>query len=159
MDLSIGIYESWRSKQLEKYRELVPMMGEVLEEVETALDIGVGKAWFWDYLKDEGYVFNVLKGVDVSKRATKPEKSYIDYIYSDSPGLERVFDLVVAFDSVHLIDYAGELPDFVSENGYLLQSVPMKYEGELERYGDMKVVGEGEIGVQERDRYLLQRKE
>lgn len=158
MDLSLGVYGSWKSKQLEKYRELVPQIKEALERSETALDIGVGKAWFWEYSKNEGYSFNSLKGVDISKHATEPEKSYIKYTYSNCPELEGEFELVVLFDSVHLIDYADRIPNYISGKGYVLQSVPLKFREKLERYKNMETASEGEVGIQERDHYLLQRK-
>lgn len=155
-EISRGIYGSWKEKQLEKYRDLYSEIEEILEGTDTVLDIGVGEAWLWTWLEEKGHEFQEIKGVDVSKESTEPEKSNINYIYSKDPDIGREFDLVVAFDSIHLINYAEKLPRYTEEDGYILQSLPLKYREKLKRYKDMKVVSKGEIGEEEKDLYLLQ---
>jgi len=161
------VYGSWKDKQIEKYEELVLELGELFNNCNRVLDVGIGKAWFWDYLKENSYEFDFIKGIDVSREATDPEKDYIDYVYIDEDEKnfnlrddigEDNFDLVIVFDSIHLIGYSDELPSLINEGGFILQSIPLKFKDSLKRYPCMKIVDEGNIGVSEIDRYLLQKK-
>lgn len=151
------IYDSWKSKQIQKYRELEKDLSSYLGGSERALDIGIGKAWFWKYLKEKGYDFEIVKGVDVSKEATEPEKENIKYTYSCDPSLKDEFDLIVLLDSAHLIEYKERLPELLEESGLILQSVPLRYRESVRDYRDMKVVEEGEVGEEEVDYFSLQR--
>ncbi len=162
MDLSLGVYGSWKEKQIEKYRQMEEVIRNVFEESERVLDVGVSKAWLWRYLEENGYSFREVVGVDVSEEATEPEKEGIEYLYSEEPtsktSLMGRFDLVVAFDSVHLIDYAQRLPEFLREEGYILQSAPMKFKDSLVYFSDLELVTEGKIGGEEVDHFTLQRR-
>lgn len=150
------IYGSWRDKQIQKYRDLLKETDFIFEESESVLDIGVGKAWIWEYLEESGYSFESITGVDVSEEATEPEKEYIEYVYTDEFDTGEKFDLVLAFDSVHLIKYANDLYNFVGNNGYLIQSVPMRYKSHLKSFEELKTIREGELGREEKDFYTVQ---
>jgi len=161
------VYGSWKDKQLSKYEELVPKMKRCLGKSESVLDIGIGRAWLWKYLKEEGFGFKRIDGVDISREATEPELDGVNYVYIDgsskdfnlSQELEiDGYDLVFAFDSVHLIDYEDELPGLVKDGGFLLQAVPLRFRKEIKIYREMEVVEQGEIGVEEIDRFVLQGK-
>jgi len=162
------VYGSWQDKQASKYEELVPKIEDCFRSSETVLDIGVGKAWLWTYLMNKGFDFKWIDGVDVSRRATEPELDEINYFYINASSqefsinseLERdTYDLLVAFDSIHLVEYGKELLSLICDGGFLLQAVPLKFQSELKKYEELEVIKEGEIGEEELDRYLLQVRE
>ncbi len=163
---SNDIYGSWKDKQIEKYSEIYKEIKEYLKDFEKALDIGVGRAWLWEYLSKKEINFGDIVGVEVSEDAVGREKNYIDYFYVDGSrenlGLEELgeekFDLIVAFDSIHLVNYGGDLPELLREGGLMLQSVPLKFEDDLKLYPGMKLLEKGRIGKEEVDRYVLQKK-
>lgn len=161
MDLSIEVYGAWEEKQLEKYKDLIEVkeVNEALKESESALDIGIGKAWLWRYLHKKGYEYRDIVGVDVSKKATEPEKEHVKYIYSSNPKIKKKFDLIVAFDSIHLIEYKDRLPSHLKRKGYFIQSLPMKFSHEALDHGKLKTVEEGKIGRREKDYFILQKKD
>ncbi|MFW5902586.1 MAG: class I SAM-dependent methyltransferase [archaeon] len=161
------VYGSWKDKQVEKYEEMVSEIGKWINGCEKALDIGIGKAWFWEYLKEKNYDFGFVRGLDVSKKAIEPEKSYIDYVFIDKDeknlDLEEYigkdkYDLILALDSIHLINYSDKLPFFLKKGGFILQSVPLKFKDCLKKYPDMEIIKEGKAGSKEIDKYILQKK-
>src|SRR3989338_660062 len=67
------IYDSWKDKQLEKYEEIFPLILPYLIEINSVLDLGIGKAWFESFLLSKGIKFPRVLGVDISEEAVSPQ--------------------------------------------------------------------------------------
>ena len=153
MKFSADIYESWREKQREKYEELFPKLKSHLKKGFALLDIGIGRAWFEDFLNDRKVGFKEIIGVDVDEIMTLPQKKGITYFITDDFVTAREFDFVVCFDTLHLLSEPRKLLRY-SKN-LVLVSLPMAFKEKLEVFRDQKIIEEGEIGNQEKDYFIL----
>ena len=149
---SPAIYDSWKPVQLEKYRDLLPHIEKELKQCKTLLDLGVGKAWLEEFLEKQGFKFKRVLGVDVNQEAVTPKRDYIEYLITyESELVDETFDLVISFDSMHLLNCV-DLCDYVKPKGFLLVSLPLKWKKEFDNL-DLPVepLAEGKIGSRETD--------
>lgn len=54
------IYDSWKTKQLQKYHSILPKLKPFLKNNMTLLDLGVGQAWLEEFLQRKGFQFSAL---------------------------------------------------------------------------------------------------
>ncbi len=153
MPFSTDIYESWRKKQLEKYAGLLPMVRGYLKKDLSVLDIGIGKAWLEEFLRGKGVVFKEVIGVDVDERMTLPQKKGVTYFITDNFQTNRKFDLVICFDTLHLLKEPRMLLGY--SKSLVLVSLPMKFRGKLDVFRDQDIIAEGGIGDEEKDYFVL----
>ena len=153
MPFSTDIYESWREKQLEKYSDLFPRIKNYLKKEYSVLDIGIGKAWFEEFFGSEKIKFKEVIGMDVDERMTLPQKKGITYFITDDFLTAKKFDLVVCFDTLHLLKDPRRVLDY-SKN-LVLVSLPMAFKGKLDVFRGQNIMEEGEIGKQEKDYFVL----
>ena len=153
MPFSTDIYESWREKQLEKYSDLFPKIKEHLKKEYSVLDIGIGKAWFEEFLGGKKVKFKEVIGIDTDERMTLPQKKGITYFITDDFLTTKKFDFVVCFDTLHLLKDPRRVLDY-SKN-LVLVSLPMAFKDKLEIFRSQNITEEGEIGKQEKDYFVL----
>ncbi|MFH1751866.1 MAG: methyltransferase domain-containing protein [archaeon] len=151
-------YDSWKPLQQEKYVELFPLIKNFLSKDFTVLDLGIGKAWFYGFLKQENFVFKKVVGIDIDEKAIAPRSNQIEYFLTENFSSKQRFDLIVCFDSFHLLnDY--NLFDFTKKNSLILISLPLKWEKKLLEFknknSNLNVLVEGIIGVKEKDFFCL----
>jgi SAM-dependent methyltransferase len=153
MPFSTDIYESWREKQLEKYSDLFPRLKDHLRGEYSVLDIGVGKAWFEEFLEGKKVKFKEVVGIDTDERMTLPQKKGITYFITDDFLTAKKFDFVVCFDTLHLLKDPRRILDY--SRNLVLISLPMAFKEKLGAFDSLNVIEQGEIGKQERDYFVL----
>ncbi len=153
MPFSTDIYGSWREKQFEKYSDLLPKVKGYLKKDYSVLDIGIGKAWFEEFLEGKKVKFKEVVGIDADERMTLPQKKGIIYLITDDFLTSKKFDFVVCFDTLHLLKEPKKLLGY-SKN-LVLVSLPMSFRDKLEVFRKENIVEEGEIGKQEKDYFVL----
>ncbi len=153
MPFSTDIYGSWREKQLEKYAELLPMIRGHLKKGFSVLDIGIGKAWLEEFLGERGVGFKEVIGIDADERMTLPQKKGITYFITDDFKTNRKFDLVICFDTLHLLKEPRRLLGYSKD--LVLVSLPMKFKDRLDVFRDRNILEQGEIGEEEKDYFVL----
>ncbi len=153
MPFSTDIYGSWREKQLEKYSELFPKIGKYLKKEFSVLDMGIGKAWLEEFLGEKGVALKEVIGVDVDERMTLPQRKGITYFITDDFKTNRKFDLVVCFDTLHLMKEPRRLLGY--SRNLVLVSLPMRFKDRLDAFRDQNIMEEGEIGEEEKDYFVL----
>jgi SAM-dependent methyltransferase len=152
MAFSADIYGSWREKQLEKYDDLFPRLKPHLKGG-SLLDIGIGKAWLEEFLESKGIKFNEVIGVDADEKMTLPQRNGITYFITDDFETSRKFDLVVCFDTLHLLKDARKLTGY--SQGLALVSLPIRLREKLEVFNGENIIEQGEIGGSEKDYFML----
>jgi len=153
MPFSTDIYNSWRKKQLEKYSELLLIIKGYLKKEFSVLDIGIGKAWLEEFLEERGVRFREVIGIDADERMTLPQKKGITYFITDDFTTSRKFDLVVCFDTLHLLKEPRRLLGY--SRNLVLISLPMKFKDRLDVFKNQNIVEQGEIGKEEKDYFVL----
>jgi SAM-dependent methyltransferase len=153
MPFSTDIYESWREKQLEKYSDLFPRLKDYLKGEYSVLDVGIGKAWFEEFLEGKKVKFKEVIGIDMDERMTLPQKKGITYFITDDFLTTKKFDFVVCFDTLHLLKDSRRILDY-SKN-LVLVSLPMAFKEKLGAFKSLNVIEQGEIGKQEKDYFVL----
>jgi SAM-dependent methyltransferase len=158
MPISTGVYASWRGIQYEKYEQLYPHIAKHLKKGWTVLDIGVGKGWFEDFLREKGFAFKRIVGVDSDPKMVEPRKPYIKYHLGSADDFETrdKFNLIVLFDSLHLLKEPTRILSFAkAKDAYILASEPQKFEACLNVLVEKKLVADGYIGSVEKDRFVF----
>lgn len=153
MPFSTDIYGSWRKKQLEKYSELFPKIEKYLKREYSVLDIGIGKAWFEEFLGEKDVRFQEIIGIDADERMTLPQRKSVTYFITDHFQTNRKFDLVVCFDTLHLLKEPRKLLEY--SRNLVLVSVPMRFKNRLNAFDDQNIIERGEIGKEEKDYFIL----
>jgi len=153
MPFSTDIYGSWREKQLEKYSDLFPTLKEYLKSEYSVLDIGIGKAWFEEFLEGKKIRFKEVIGIDADERMTLPQRRGITYFITDDFLTAKKFDFVVCFDTLHLLKDPRRILDY--SNNLVLISLPMAFKEKLGVFKSLNVIEQGEIGKQEKDYFVL----
>jgi len=153
MPFSTAIYGSWRKKQLQKYSDLFPRIRGHIKARPTLLDVGIGKAWFEDFLRKKGVRPREIIGIDVDERMTLPQKRGITYFITDNFNTKKKFDFVVCFDTLHLIKDPKRVADY--SNSLVLISLPLRFKDKLDVFKDRRIVAQGEIGKEEKDYFIL----
>jgi SAM-dependent methyltransferase len=148
------VYDSWLSIQLDKYQQLLPILSQHLSHDFSVLDLGVGKAWFHSFLRENGFTFKKIVGVDVSEEAIFPRQDFIDYQLTDSFTSKEKFDFVVCFDSLHLLENQNVL-EHLKPGGLALLALPRRWQSLFEPFSQEKILASGIIGSKERDEFLL----
>jgi SAM-dependent methyltransferase len=147
------IYESWREAQLQKYADLLPRIEAQLRAAQTLLDIGVGKAWFEEFLRKRGFSFARVVGVDADAGMVRPRKRHIIYRIDADYRTDETFDFVVCLDALHLLPEPGRLLGYARPGGHVLAAVPLRLREKLDVLG--KPLDEGVIGGKEKDYFVL----
>jgi len=147
------IYKSWRRKQWEKYEDLFPKIKNHLDNDWSVIDIGIGPGWLEELLHDNGFRFRKIVGVEPDEKMIEP-KPYIKYKITDHFKTKEKFDLLICFDTVHLITKPVELLGFVKRGGLVLFSVPLRFKKKLD-FLDISPLESGEIGKEEMDYFIL----
>lgn len=155
---STKIYASWKRKQSEKYADLMPRIKKHLVSVCTVIDIGIGPAWIYDAFEEEGVTFETIDGVDPDEKIIEPRHPDVDYHVTTWFATNRRFDLLICFDTLHLIKEPIKLLGYVRPNGFALISVPQRHASLLKQFTVNKncaVIESGEIGKEEKDSFIL----
>jgi len=153
MVFSTAIYKSWEKKQCQKYEALYPQIKGYLKKSFSVLDMGIGKAWLESSLEKKGLKFKEVIGIDVDEAMIRPQKKDITYFITNEFMTARKFDLVICFDTLHLLPEPKRLLEY-SKN-LVLVSLPKAFESQLEVFRDQKILEEGDIGEEEKDHFLL----
>lgn len=90
------IYRSWKPLQYEKYRAALDALGRDFFHEKLILDLGSGAGYFSSFLGEQSIPAEVI-GLDVAPRTTVCGDG------NNLPFKDASFDIVVAFDSLHLI--------------------------------------------------------
>lgn len=123
------IYSDWmKTTQEKKYREVflefvLPLKQKMDLNRSTVLDIGIGKGWFEKKLFESGVNSEVI-GLDIEKMDLATEG--VDFLLASGdhlPFKDEHFDLVVCFDTIHLLKRPQELERVLKEDGYALISI------------------------------------
>jgi len=150
---STDVYGSWREAQLQKYRDLLPVLRRRLMPGASLLDVGIGKAWLEEFLASEGFEFAKVVGVDADPAMVEPRRPGIEYRITDDFRTEERFDVVVCFDALHLLREPGRLLGYARPGGLVLAAEPLRLAGQLDALG--RPADQGVIGSQEKDRFVL----
>jgi SAM-dependent methyltransferase len=150
------IYGAWKEKQRAKYEQAFPQIKPFLSNHLSCLDYGIGFAWLEEFLQEKGASFSRVVGFDVSEEAVHPKRAGVEYFLSEKFDSKEQFDFVVCFDAYHLTQ--ENLLAFVKKDGLLLVSLPLRWKEKLNDFKDETILVEGEIGIEERDHFLLVKK-
>ena len=153
---STEVYASWQSKQRQKYARLFPRLEPLLSPEFSLLDLGIGQGWFESFLREQGCRFSQVVGFDVQEKAVFPRLEGVGYVIAPRFTSTEKFDFVVCFDAYHLMEQNPL--DFVKVGGLLLVSLPLRWAEKLNDFGQQEIIAQGEIGEEERDRFILIRK-
>ncbi len=152
------IYSDWmRSTQEKKYKEIfldfiLTLKGKVDLEKDRILDIGVGKGWFEKKLHERGIDAEVV-GLDVERTDMATEG--VKFIVGDGdymPFKSSSFDMVISFDTIHLLKNPGEIERVIKDGGFALISTHCNERNFKERAQrvkslfDLKELKEGLVG-------------
>ncbi|MBI1974108.1 methyltransferase domain-containing protein [Candidatus Micrarchaeota archaeon] len=161
MPFSTRIYQSWRKIQREKYTQLWPRVSEHFRESFSVLDFGIGKAWFYEFLDEQGFGFARVVGVDNDQKMVEPRRDGVSYIITGDFHTPERFDSIIAFDSLHLARQPAGLEEMLKPGGTILATEPSRFRDSLSllRQHPFTILDEGEIGETEEDFYTLSRKE
>lgn len=155
---STKIYKSWKTKQEQKYTELIPKIIKYLNKKMSVIDIGIGPAWIYDFFEKEKIIFRKIIGIDPDSEIIKPKRKNIEYHITDWFASNEKFDFLICFDVMHLVEKPLALLNYVKKNGYALISVPYKHKNLLNHFIDNKnteVIKEGNIGNEEVDYFVF----
>lgn len=157
MPFTEKIYEPWmRETQTRKYEGvymdfILPSMQKLRLARARVLDVGVGEGWFESFLEEKGITPKLSVGVDSTVHALHGL-----FVLSDGSALpfrDGTFDVVVSFDTIHLIQNVRELVRVVRKNGFLLVTDycnPHTMEGKrtrmLKSFEGLKLLKEGVVG-------------
>lgn len=157
MPFTEKIYASWmRETQQKKYEGIfmdfiVPSMQKLKLSRAKMLDVGVGDGWFEAFLAEKGIVPRLAVGVDSAMRT--PASLFVLSDGNALPFKDGAFDVVVSFDTIHLIKNVHELVRVVKKRGFLLVSDfcnPETMEGKrsrmLKSFEGLKLLKEGVVG-------------
>ncbi|QQG40124.1 MAG: class I SAM-dependent methyltransferase [Candidatus Aenigmatarchaeota archaeon] len=166
MSFTEKIYSKWmKETQLNKYEGIfvefiVPAAAKLRFESARVLDVGSGEGWFEDFLAGKGITPRLAVGVDASPHAQKNAL----FVLSDGnslPFANEAFDIVVSFDTIHLIQNIHELVRVVKPGGFLLISDfcnPETMEGKrarlLKSFAGLKLLKEGVVGDERETDYV-----
>ncbi|MBS3060626.1 MAG: methyltransferase domain-containing protein [DPANN group archaeon] len=153
MEYSNQIYESWRPKQFEKYEDLWETLEFYMHDKKSLLDIGIGRAWFEDFLDFKQHGIKRIVGVDVSDEAIGKRKPNIEYHVTDNFVTDEKFDLIICIDAYHLLKNKN-LERYANPGGVVVVSLPVRMDGQL-KYLAEKATSSGYIGKSELDFYVL----
>ena len=153
-NFSSKIYDSWKLKQLQKYHHLFPILKKHLRNNSSVLDLGIGRAWFEEFLIKKGFTFSKITGVDAEKDSIEPRKEFIEYHLTSHFNSEEKFDFIVCFDSYHLLQNKNLL-SFAKQNSLILISLPLRWEKQLNDFKELNIIEEGIIGEEEKDHFIL----
>ncbi|MDO8627425.1 MAG: methyltransferase domain-containing protein [Candidatus Diapherotrites archaeon] len=151
------IYPDWKEKQLEKYAKIFPLLEPYLYGLESVLDLGIGKAWFEEFISIKGYKFPRVLGVDISEEAVLPKVSGIEYVLQKNFSTEEKFDFVVCIDALHLLENKNIL-EYCKPGGIALIALPANRKNLLESFSREEVLIQAQAGQQELDEFVLLRK-
>ncbi len=152
------IYSDWmRSTQEKKYKEIlldfiIPLRGKIDLENSKIADIGIGKGWFEKKAVESGFDINTV-GLDIEKMDMATDR--IDLVVGSGdyiPFKDSSFDVVLSFDTVHLLKKPWEIERILSEGGHAIISTHCN-ERNFKRKGDkvkslfdLEVLKEGLVG-------------
>ena len=148
------IYDWMKQKQIQKYEDIFPKISNYLKPEFNVLDIGIGKAWLEEFFEQKNIKFSKIVGVDVNEKMITPKKIGIQYILSSNFKTKEKFDLVICFDSLHLLK-DHEIVSFVKPGGFFLISLPERWKDQLEFFRNYVIIAEGEIGQDEIDYFIF----
>lgn len=153
---STKIYEAWHKKQLQKYKDIFPRIKRYLKKDMTVIDIGIGPGWLEEFLRDKGFKFKKIVGVDTDPKIVEPRKWYVEYHITDHFSTDEKFDLLICFDTLHLIKRPKKkLLNMVKPNGFALFSLPLKFKRIFDLFVDQEIIEAGEMGEDEIDYFIL----
>ena len=113
-----------------KYEQSWPMVKPLLVPPPTSLlDLGIGPAWYEDFLAEKGIEILRRVGVDVNEHALQQRKAGIEYVLTNSFATPEKFDFVVCWDSWHLFP-EKDLFAFAKPGALVLVSEPQSF-GEM----------------------------
>lgn len=132
----------YRPIQRAKYTQVWPHLVPLLPTpVASLLDVGIGPAWWEEFLAEQGMTTPRIVGVDISAEAIAPPRPDITYILDPDFHTQETFDLVVCWDAYHLLKNKN-LFDFVKPGGLLLVSEPPAFQKQL-----WKFIGNGMLNM------------
>ena len=155
------IYEkSWKKKQEQKYKQLIPEIRQYLNSNMKVLDIGAGQAWIYKHFKKHGIEFKKITAVEPDKKMINKKNKKISYINTsfEKFNARQKYDLIIIFDSLHLIKKPEKISKFLKKEGLVLISIPLHYKNLLNQFKlnkQYKIIKKGVIGKEEKDEYLL----
>ena len=155
------IYEkSWKKKQEQKYKQLIPKIKRYLNKEMKVLDIGAGQGWIYNDFKKEGIEFKKVTAIEPDKKMIDKKNKKINYINTsfEKFNARQKYDLIIIFDSLHLIEEKEKIKKFLKKEGMVLISLPLHYKNLLNQFTlnkEYKIIKKGVIGKEEKDEYIL----
>ena len=149
---STKLYKSWEQKQKQKYNQLIPIISKHLNKNMEIIDIGIGPGWIYNYLK-----FKKITGIEPYKEMVENKNKNIEYHLTTIENFKTTekFDLLISFDSLHLIKEPKQILKYLKPNGIALISVPIHHKNLLKQFEDNTILEQGKIGQEEVDYYIL----
>lgn len=149
----------YRPIQWEKYTQGWGLIHSHLPKtIPSMLDVGIGYAWWEDFLVKKKIRIPKIVGVDLNEDAVSPQKKNIEYHLGSSFNTKETFDWVVCWDAYHLLSKTN-LWKWVNPKGFLLVSEPQPFAHLLDSFSKKgKAVVDAWVGKTEQSRLLLARK-
>lgn len=147
--------------QWEKYTQAWALIKtHVPKTIPSMLDVGIGYAWWEEFLEEKKIRVQKIVGVDVDEEAVSPRKKKIEYHLGTKFQTKETFDFVVCWDAYHLLGKSnGNLWKWVKPNGLLLVSEPKPFAHLLDTFFVKgKIVVDEWVGKTEQSRFLVLRK-
>ena len=184
---STKIYQSWRNKQQQKYRQITKIiqphlnqqmtvldigieqlfffyetlrkrkLGKRKSNKMTVLDVGVGQGWIYEEFEKQGIQFKRIVGIEPDENMMKKNNTNIEYHNTTIENFKTTekFDLLISFDSLHLIKKPKQILKYLKPNGLALISIPMHHKNILKQFEDNIILEQGKIGKEEVDYFIL----
>jgi SAM-dependent methyltransferase len=149
----------YRPIQWEKYtRGWALIQAHLPKTIPSMLDLGIGYAWWEEFLAEKKIKIPRIVGVDVDAAAVFPRKSTIEYHLGPTFTANETFDFVVCWDAYHLLGKTN-LWKMVKPTGLLLVSEPKPFAHLLDSVSTKGTVFvDAWVGDQEQSRLLFLRK-
>lgn len=152
------IYSDWMKEIQDKKYEgifidfILPLKSELNFSLMRILDLGIGKGWFEDKLRERGLTPEII-GID--KDIIKPKKGLKRLVADGNylPFKDEVFDFVISIDVLHLIKNTEEISRVIKKRGMALLGIfsnPYDLEEKRERFlrkiKNLKLIKESVVG-------------
>lgn len=124
--------QHYRPLQRAKYAQAWPHVRPHLPQGPfSMLDLGIGPAWWEEFLAEQGVVPARIVGMDVSEDAVAPRRGGVEYHLTPAFRTDEKFDVVVCLDAWHCFPQL-DVTSFLKPNGLLIVSEPRPFVRVLE---------------------------
>lgn len=150
---SYKIYKSWKRIQMKKFKEIVERVGKDIFKKEFILEVGSGPGYFEEFISNTK-IFCLDKNLESLRKNQSKYKILGD---GDKLPFKRVFDVIICFDTFHLID-GKDFVNVLKRGGLVIGSMFFNRENKMDRLReiltklrDFKILDIFDIGGEERE--------